>query len=426
MTQVVGAGTAPPGGPGQPSLRSRIRWRVADQVLSSLTVVGLSFVVARSVEAHIFGIFGVVLLLAGFALGITRAMVSDVFLIQFGDAVPGVRRQAARNATGAAVALGLAAGTFCCLVSAVLPGQPIRTAVFAVGLALPGLLVQDCFRLVFIAAGRPRPALLLGLSGAAVQLTVVVLLTGAGHHSMVGITAGWGAAALLSAGIGCLLARLTPSLREVPLWFALNRHLTVRLSIDYLLGLGSLYLAYCLIGGVVGIAAIGALWAAQMFLVPAYLVISGTSALLRAPFAARAERGQGLLRPALLTGLGLGVVTALWGVALTAVPEWLGMHLSGQSWDGASDVLEPAVIGVVMAGLGAGPVLALRARGRLDALRRAWLVRALLLLVLGTVGADLHGVRGAAIGLVAAHVIGAIALWAQFLRNSAQPVDPVR
>lgn len=390
---------------------------MADQVLSSLTVAGLSFAVARTVEAHVFGVLGLVLLVAGFALGITRALVSDVYLIQFGDVMPRVRRQAARDATGAAVALGLASGALCCLMSAVLPGHQTRMAVFAVGLALPGLLVQDCFRFVFIAAGRAAPALVLALTGSAVQLTVVALIIRSGQHSTVGVTAGWGTAALLTAALGCALARLTPSLRQVPVWFALNRHLTVRLSVEYLLGLGSLYLAYCLIGAVVGISAIGALWAAQMFLVPAYLVISGTVALLREPFARRAEQGRPLVRPAVVTGLLLATVTALWGLALVALPDRLGFHLTGESWEGASTVLEPAVIGVVLVGLAVGPALALRAQGRGDRVRRASLVRAVLLLALGMIGADLGGVSGAAVGLVVAHAVGAVTLWGILLRR---------
>lgn len=66
-------------------MRSRAWWKVADQILSGLTLVGLSFVVAHSAEVGNFGVFGVALLASGFVLGLSRAMVSDVFLIQFSD-----------------------------------------------------------------------------------------------------------------------------------------------------------------------------------------------------------------------------------------------------------------------------------------------------------------------------------------------------
>jgi hypothetical protein len=428
LTQVLGVGAeGSPGAvdPGRPDtgervMRSRTRWRVADQILSSVTVIGLSFVVARNAGTGPFGVFGLALLAAGFALGLARAMISDVFVIQFSDVLPRVRHQAARDATGAAVGLGLGAGALCCLAAVLLPGRELGMAVFAIGLALPALLVQDCFRFVFIAAGRPVLAVALGLTCAAVQFSVVGLIASAGHDSMVPITVGWGVSALAVAALGCLMARLTPSLRNAPLWFALNRHLTVRASIEYVLNLGALYLSYCLIGGVVGLAAIGSLWAAQMFLVPAYVLITATVSLVRPGFDRRAERGEVLVRPALLTGAGLATLTALWGVAVSVVPDAVGMHLTGPTWEGARTVLEPAVIGVVVAALAAGPGLALRSLGRGDILRQVALMQALLLLGLGMLGADLHGVRGAAIGLVAAHVIGALAVWVLFLVHSGR------
>ena len=399
-------------------MRSRTRWRVADQILSSLTVIGLSSLVARNAETGPFGVFGLALLAAGFALGLARAMISDVFVIQFSDVLPRVRHQAAKDATGAAVVLGLAAGAICCLAAILMPGRELGMAVFAIGLALPALLVQDCFRFVFIAAGRPVPAVLLGLAGAAVQFTVVGLIASAGHDSMLPITVGWGVSALAVAALGCLMAGLTPALRHAPLWFALNRHLTVRASIEYVLNLGALYLAYGLIGGVVGLTAIGSLWAAQMFLVPAYVLITATVSLVRPGFDARAGRGEGLIRPAALAAAGLAALTALWGLAVSVVPDAVGMHLTGPTWEGARTVLEPAVIGVVMVALAAGPGLALRSLGRGDVLRQVALMQALLLLGLAMVGADLHGVRGAAIGLVAAHVIGAATVWLLFLTHA--------
>ncbi|MBT0770802.1 hypothetical protein KIH74_17800 [Kineosporia sp. J2-2] len=414
MAQVLAAGAVT--GPDD-VVRARARWRIADQVLSSLTVAGLSFMVAHGAGTGGFGLFGLALLAAAFTLGVTRAMVGDVFLIQFSDVVPRVRHRAAREASGAAVALGLAAGAVCCLIAPVLPGHPARMTVFAIGLALPALVVQDCLRFVFIAAGRPLPAVVLGLAAGIAQITVVALLVATDHDSTVRITVGWGLAALLTAVTGCLTAGVRPSLRQVPLWFALNRHLTVRLSVDYLLGLGAIYLAYALIGAIDGLEAIGSLWAAQMFLVPAYVMITATCSLVRPGFAARVLRGQSPLRPALVTGLALAAVTALWGAALYALPDRLGIHLTGESWQGAQEVLEPAVIGVVTVALAAGPTLGLRALGRGDLLRRVALGQTALLLGLGALGADLHGVRGAAVGLAAAHAAGSLWLWLLFVRD---------
>ncbi|MCE0539126.1 hypothetical protein LWF15_26855 [Kineosporia rhizophila] len=399
-------------------MRSRAWWKVADQILSGLTLVGLSFVVAHSAEVGNFGVFGVALLASGFVLGLSRAMVSDVFLIQFSDVPARVRRHAAKEATGGAVLLGLVTGLLCCLAAVLLPGRDLGMAVFAIGLALPGLLVQDALRFVYIAAGRPGPALMLGLTGAAAQFTVVGLLAAADHDSMVPITFGWGVVALVTAALGCLMTGLLPSVGRARLWFALNRHLSVRAAVEHVLGLGALYLAYCLIGAVVGLSAVGSLWAAQMFLLPAYVAITATASLLSARFELRALQERSLLRPALLTGTGLAVVAVLWAVAISVVPDAVGMHLTGETWEGARTVLQPAVVGVVMLALATGPGLALRAWRCGDLLRQVALLQALLLLGLGLLGAQLHGVRGAAVGLVAAHVIGAGTLWALFLRES--------
>ena len=61
----------------------RATWGVADQALSSLMGLGLSIVVAHVVSPTEFGAFALALAVYYMALGASRALASDPFVVRF-------------------------------------------------------------------------------------------------------------------------------------------------------------------------------------------------------------------------------------------------------------------------------------------------------------------------------------------------------
>ena len=138
---------------------SRLSWGVADQGMSSLTNFAVSIYIARTLGAVQFGAFSLAYVTYGFALQASRGLTTDPLLVRFSGTDLPTWRRAVATCTGAAALTGLATGA-CVLVAAALLGGPARLAFFALGLTLPGLLLQDSWRFAFFALGRGSQAFL--------------------------------------------------------------------------------------------------------------------------------------------------------------------------------------------------------------------------------------------------------------------------
>lgn len=315
-----GAPARPPLRPEKParpglSLGRRALWSFGDQALSSLTNAALSIVVAREVGQASFGAFSLALVTFSFVIGISRAVVSDVFVIQFSGAAEAERRPAVRRSTGGALAIGVLAGSVCLFAGLLLPHHETRTALLALGLSLPGLLLQDSWRFVFFAADRPAAAFVNDLVWAVVQFSAVGALIVTGRHSIFLITLAWGGAALMAAGVACAQGALLPAPGGALAWFRDNRHLNVRMGLDYVINMGAVNLTTYLIGAFIGLVAVGALRAAQVILGPLQLVYSGSQAFLLPVLSRQAGRGQDLRRTALLVSGAVTAVSATWSAS---------------------------------------------------------------------------------------------------------------
>src|SRR6478752_6602765 len=132
-------------------------WTVVDQVLSALSNVLLSVLVARSADADGYGAFSTAFLIFSLVLGLNRAAIGQPLQITFASAGHRQFRSAVRLALGAALTFGTLTG-----VATVVPGLTlggsIGSTIIAVGVCLTGLLLQDTCRMAFFSAGRPRSA----------------------------------------------------------------------------------------------------------------------------------------------------------------------------------------------------------------------------------------------------------------------------
>ena len=179
--------------------------------MSTLTNFLLSIFVARTLGATQFGAFSLAYLTFGFALNASRGLSIEPLLIRFSGTDLRTWRRAARGCTGTALLVGLAAGA-CALAAAPLVGGTTGLAFIALGLTLPGLLLQDSWRYSFFALGRGHHAFINDTVWAAIQIPLLVFLKMSGHANVFWFVLAWGVAGNVAAAIGSLQARVVPNL----------------------------------------------------------------------------------------------------------------------------------------------------------------------------------------------------------------------
>ncbi|MBM7807022.1 O-antigen/teichoic acid export membrane protein [Geodermatophilus bullaregiensis] len=391
-------------------LAGRATWNIADQIVSSGTNLLITVLVARSLSAEGFGAFSVAFTVYSLLIGASRALIAQPLVVRYTSQDAVAFRAASRSAAGAATLLGIVSGTVVAVAGAV-TGGAVGASLLAIGVLLPGLLLQDMWRAVFVAEGRPAAAFVNDLIWGVVQFAAVGLLLAVDQRSAPAMVLGWGIAAGVAALIGGLQFRGHPQIRTSLAWLSRQRDLLGYYLASFLSVMGANQLTMLLIAGIGEPADVGALRAAQVVLGPLNLIGYSLSAFALPEISRRRLGG----RTALVAALGLsGLIVAadlVWGVALLVLPEELGTALLGESWATAEEVLPATLLGVVAIGLGFGASTVMTARG--FAKDMFW-VTALLapgFLVFGVLGLQLAGAPGAALGLALAQVVIVPVVW---------------
>lgn len=405
--------TAPAPGPvpARSGVRRRAGWTLGDQVLSSGTNAALSIVIARSVDADGFGAFSIAFITFSFIIGLARATVTDPLIVRFSDVPYDELLRAGRQACGTSFVLGFLGGLVCLAAGLVLDGQ-VGAALLGLAAVLPGLLLQDAWRQLFFAAGRPRSATLNDAVWAASQVVLLgtVLLTSQGTVLL--ITLAWGAAAAVAAGFGCLQVRSTPQPSAAMRWLRSHRDLNAHLAANYAVNMGAVHVTMTLVGVIGGLAAVGALRAAQVLLGPLQVLFAGLASFALPLLSGRARADARLVRVPALALSGLGAATAAtWLVVLLLLPRSVGVQLLGDSWSTAREVMPGIGAMMILIGAAVGSTLALKSMSRGGRLLSATFLQAPLILVLGITGALTNGAPGAAVGMAVAHLGGLLCQW---------------
>lgn len=398
----------------------RAVWTFADQALSSLTNAGVAVVVALSVDRDAFGAFSLALVTFSFAVGLARALVGEPFMVRYSAVDADRRQRAMARAGGTALSFGLLAALVC-LVVFLLTGGATRDAYLALALSLPGLCVQDTWRHMFFAAGRPAAATLNDLVWTVLQFAALGALLLSGNRSMFLITLAWGVSAAVAALAGIVQTGVVPRPAATGLWLRQTRDLNAQLAMGYVLNAGSVQIATYAVGGLVGVVGVGALRAAQVLLGPLNLIFSGFNAFALPLLARRAAAGNRLLRFAVPGSLALGTGAAGWVGILLLLPDAAGSRILGDSWAGAQQVMLPSGLLMIAGALALGASNSLIALGRSDLMLWLTLVQAPLMLVLGVIGAWHGGYVGAAYGFAIAQTVGLLTCWLLFLRADGHP-----
>src|SRR5206468_2502010 len=127
-------------------------------------------------------------------LGISAGLTSSPLVVRFSAAAGETQRVAERDAVGAAALLGFASGMLC-LGAGALTGHTLGPALMALGITLPGLLIQDAWRYAFMAEGKPARAAANDAAWAVLQAAGVAMLAAADAMTTQALVFVWGAAA---------------------------------------------------------------------------------------------------------------------------------------------------------------------------------------------------------------------------------------
>ena len=416
-----------------PSLRrivQRAGWGVADQSLSSLTNFAVGVFVARELGPTEFGAFSLAFATYLFALNASRGLATDPLSVRFSDVPAASWREAAAAATGTAVLVGLVLGAGCVLVALVLDNV-VGQAFLALGLTLPGLLLQDSWRYAFFTAGRGRDAFFNDLVWAVAlgPFLAAVMLSGQLHVQW--FVLAWGGAAAVGGLAGAAQARTLPRVSLAARWHRTHQHLAVRYLSENITFSAATQLRLYGVGVISGLAAVGALRAAELLLGPVNLVMMGIGTLMAIPEAVKlANRDLARMRRFVI---GIAVLTAsaglLWGLVVGMLPDQLGEQLLGATWQPAVALLVPTTAMIALLGVWAGAWAGLRALGAARRSLRSQLLGASAFLVGALAGAMIGGAEGAAWGSAAGNLVASCIWWRQFhlaLREfvPAQAVSP--
>jgi len=388
--------------------------------VSSLTNFAVVLYVARAVGPAQFGAFSLAYVTYGFALNASRGLATDPLLVRFSGADLPAWRAAVARCTGTAAVVGMVTGA-CVLGAAALLDGTAKGAFLALGLTLPGLLLQDSWRYAFFALGRGRQAFLNDMVWGLALLPALAFLRETGQTNVSWFVFAWGAAATVAAAVGPLQARVVPRLAGTIEWVSQHRDLGPRYLAENTSNSASIQLRSYGVGLILGLAAVGYVQAATTLMGPFMVIFFGMN-LVAVPEGARALRRspRHLRLFCLLLSGGLALAGLAWGVILlVALPRGLGHWLLGPIWRPTYPLVLPLTISVLGSCVTAGASGGLHALGASRRSMRTMVLASAIFLVCGLVGAVAGGAVGTVRGAAVATWIGALLWWWQ-LRAALQ------
>ncbi len=395
----------------------RLSWGVVDQALSSASNALVSLYIAHTVGATEFGAFGLAYVTYGFVLNASRGLSTDPLMVRFSGVDIASWRGAVKHCTGTALVVGSVAGLVMLVASALLHGATSE-AFLALGLTLPGLMLQDSWRYSFFALGRGGLACLNDLLWVLALGIFIVLLRATGHAGIFSLVAAWGLSANLAAGVGLLQARVKPRLAGARSWLLTHLDLGPRYLAEGLSSSASGQLRSYGISAILGLAAVGYVQASVTLIGPITITSLGLSLVLIPEAARVVRRSPHRLRLfCMLSSAGLTAAAIAWGIILlVALPRGLGSWLLGPIWRPTYPLMLPTMAVIVGQGVGFGAAAGLHGLGASQRSLRAAAIQAVALVACSLIAAAIWGAPGAIYGSAAAVWAGSIIFWWQLRR----------
>jgi O-antigen/teichoic acid export membrane protein len=384
-------------------------------MVSSLTNFAVAIYVVHTLGAVPFGAFSLAYLTYGFALNASRGLATDPLMVRFSGTDLPTWRVAAARCTGTAVVVGLATGTFVLCAAAVLSGSA-GAAFLALGLTMPGLMLQDSWRYSFIALGRGGHAFLNDTIWAVTLLPALVFLRATGHGDVFWFTFAWGATGAIGAAIGPFQARVLPNLARAWEWLSDHGDLGFRYLLEGTSGNAVNQVRGYGVGLILGLAAVGYVQASVTLMGPTTILFLGMG-LVTIPEAARVLRRSPRHLPlfCLLVSGGLSAAALAWGVVLlVAVPRGLGNELLGHIWRPTYPLVLPMILYVMGSAAGSGAGIGIHALGAARRSLRLVLLTSGMASAFTLAGALAAGVTGTVTGMAISAWVGSVLAWWQF------------
>jgi O-antigen/teichoic acid export membrane protein len=392
----------------------RLGWGVLDQAVSSLTNSAVSIYLIHTLGAVQFGAFSLAYITYGFALNASRGLATDPLIVRFSGAVVPTWRRAVARCTGTAIVVGLAIGS-CVLVAAALLNGTARSAFLALGLTLPGLLLQDSWRFSFFALGRGSQAFLNDVIWALTMVPALFFLRATGHADVFWFVLAWGMAATVAAAVGPFQARVMPRLPGTWEWLSRHRDLGPRYFAEGISSSVAGQLRGYGLGVILGLEAVGYIQAVATLIGPVTILFLAMS-LVTIPEAARVLRRSPRHLPVfcVLVSAGLAVAGFAWGaVLLVALPRGLGSWLLGSVWVPVYPLVVPTTLSVVGQAAGTGAFAGLHALGASRRSLRVMVLGGAAYAAFSLAGGAAAGTEGALWGTAVSVWIGSLLLWWQ-------------
>ena len=392
----------------------RLGWGVADQAVSSLTNFALVIDVARLLGAAQLGSFSLAYVTYHFALNASRGLATQPLATRFTGADLPTWRRAVAACTGTATAAGLATGA-CVIGAAMLLDSTARSAFVALGLTMPGLLLQDSWRFAFFTLGRGSHAFMNDVIWAIFLFPGLALVQETGRGNVFWLVLVWGASATVAGLIGLWQAKVVPRISRVKLWISQNRDLGPRYFLE---GTSQSVAAQLRIYGttaIVGLAGVGYIQASTTLRGPFQILTYGMSQVMMPEAVRVLRRSPRRLSMFCLLGGGLmGAFGLAWGVVLqVALPQGLGSLVLGTIWRPAFPLVLPQTLIIVAGCLLGSAGWGLHALGAARRSLRMMLVSSAALLVGALVGALVGGTLGSVQGAAVAGWLGTLVAWWQ-------------
>ncbi len=403
-------------------LGGRAGWSIVDQGLSSVTNVLVTFAVARSVDQFEFGSFATGFMAYVVILNLSRSFASQPLVIRFSSVDAAEHRRACRAAVSTALAFGCLFGVPL-VAYGYIRDEPLGWVLAALGIMLPGLLVQDALRFCFTSGGIPKWAAIVDFTWlVAIGVGVTVLTVNEVTEGSTWLFV-WGVGAAAAAILGSLRLGLIPSFGEVVGWIEDHLDLGPFLAGDYLLTAILSSAAVLILSAVTEQtrADVGTFTGAQQLVGPAFILLVGLS-LFVVPEGARIwKRSPERLAPMMgLASAAVVVAFVLFSAVILALPSSVGVQLLGDTWAPARAVLIWFCLRVVGEGLAFGATSGLQVLGRARTLLVTRAAITAPTLALAVYGAWDDGLAGFVMWIAFARLVAAGVWWLTFLKAQRQ------
>ncbi|MGQ0576680.1 MAG: hypothetical protein ACT4RN_21140 [Pseudonocardia sp.] len=407
------------------SAAPRAAWNVVDQALASLATFAVTIIAASAGTAEGFGHFAVAFTVYLFLLGISQALVNQVYLMHY----PGAPDDEATDGAAAAAGLALVFGLVCAAVVApvaLLVGGGSGPSIAVIAALFPLLFVQEAWRGVLVGRHRPRSAAANDGVRALLQIGAMAAMVAAGRSGPVELLLVWGLAGGAAALLGIAQVGRLPS-PAAGLRYA-RRHATVSrfLVAEWVMVLGAAQVGLLVVAWLGSAADVGALRGAQTVLGPMNILGLGVFGFLLAELVRRPDLPIARRRQvAAGAGAALAAAAVVWGALLLLLPDRAGALLLGETWAASRGVLLAMTLYVAGAAAATGVLAVLRSVG--DA-RSTFVVNTVLgplMLVAVVTGQLTGGVVGAAWGFAASTVAILPLFWLRMEKVLRRP-DIVR